>query len=541
MGKIYDRQQQNQKAALDFSMEIASDNYSNSVEQKAQKDLKKEFPSGDNLTATLETLHDMKDARSNIFCYRSAAFGADGTRVKVRDARAALKPPINAPEIFAIQVINHTRAAIMVAKNNLSPEKALEFEKKITELAYKKAKAILESSENKTNEDFSVEKQEKKGSWSIKLREDVTDFNTLLCDKLINLGIATPQRQLQEAKDYANFQDENYHKSTIYNILDDKAVKATQVELDIMALGLTEEQKAMFTAIKDCHETPGKKMVLGQENMAWFNHLELWQQKQLKNAAPAILTEQKVCPTQLNFLPLTKNFYIKYIYVAKNNKSPELAVSTMHGGTPTAMAGSIYADKLTAIIIRNIQEFTAERKITIDSLTTPFTNSALLARMSANINPIEVNEPRHIKAATAEFKEGEIKRVITPLNFGRILSGGSGRQLEDYSKESDTIGKQLDNDKFKLTRDYLQPKGSKVTFKQVEAELNKLKEDNLELYKSIKRVAETKRYIKSFNSRLYNSQTGIMDKDNIHANIASNMEIIVFQANNKTTEFGKIM
>ena len=540
MGKIYDRQQKNQQTALDFSMEIANNNYSNSIEQQAQNNIQKELPSSGDLTATLEILHDLKDSRSNIFCYRSTP-GEDGTRIKVRDARGAIKPPINAPEIFAIQIINHTRAAIMVAKDNLSQEEAATLEKEITELAFKEAKAILESSKDKTNEDFSVEKQEKRGSWSIKLRDDVTNFNTLLCNKLTDLGVTTPQRQLQDAKDYTNFQDEHYHKATIYNVKDGKGIKATQVELDVMALGLTKEQRNMFEAIQACPEIEGQKMQIDQENMAWFNHLEKWQQKQLKNAVPAILTEQKVCPTQLNFLPLPKNFYIKSIYIARDNRNPELTVSTMHGGTPTAMAGSIYGDKLTATIIRNIQEFTAEKKVTIDSLTTPFSHSAVLARISASINPIEVNEPRHITAASKEFEQGQIKRVITPLNIGRILPGGSGRQLEEYNQELAVIRNHLDENKFKLTKDYLKPKGSKVTFKEVEAELTDLKKENLELYKSIRRVAETKRYIKSFNSRLYNSQTGIMDKENIHANIASNMEIIVFQANYKATKFSEIM
>jgi hypothetical protein len=528
----YKRVQANQGKALEFCKQIAANEFPNGGQSglcelvkggaKAGENLFvyfKEKSAGKDLTETLEILNDMKDARSNIFCYRSDGH-EDGTITQVRDARGAKKPPIIAPEAFAIQIINHARAAIDVAKDNLSEEEFKTIEAKIIELALHEAQGILLLSEGKTDEDLSVEKQGDKKSWSAKLEGYVSEFNTVLANKLIDKGVKEAQKQLQDAKDYVNFQDVHYHKATIYNVYDAQGDLNTQIELNVMNLGLTAEQKAMFGAINSSKE--GEKIqspVAGfpEVKMDWFNDLKDWQQKQLKRAAPSILMENKICPTQLNFLPLAKNFYSKYTYLQKHGKTdPKLIMETLHGGTPTAMADdSKHGDYLSTEVIRNIKEFTKDGSLHINSLTTPL-----------KVGVIEGNEPSRIKAAIINLEDkvdgiNKITHAITPLNAGRMLGGMKNTdQYEEFLKNIGAVLKENDNE-LKPIKDYLQGSG----LKGYKAAKSAAKGNP-----QLQRLINTKELLSPGLHRI-----NLRDGDNINAQIASNMEIIASQVNDASS------
>jgi hypothetical protein len=107
-------------------------------------------------------------------------------------------------------------------------------------------------------------------------------------------GFENPEKQMKYAKEYISFQDEHYHIATIYNVKDSNSEEHQVIELDVMALGLTDEQKQIFSHINNTE--------IDQITYPWFNSLNQWEQTQIKKHAAQILSENKVLFFEINKL-----------------------------------------------------------------------------------------------------------------------------------------------------------------------------------------------------------------------------------------------
>jgi hypothetical protein len=244
-----DRLQSNEKSAIE-----ACNKYLETRKTQDNTIINSEFANSD-LTKALEQLHNLKDARDGIFCsVQEIENNADHkTKVKIRDARNVKDPiELDAPEIFAIQIINHTRAAISIIEES-NVEDSSKIIQDLKEMALQRAKEVV----NESQSDFTTRKKQ------------VEEFNTTLMQQLTDLDIENPEKQMKYAKEYVSFQDEHYHIATIYNVRDSSNKEHQVIELDVMVLGLTNEQKEIFSHINNTE--------IDQIRYPWFNSLNQWE------------------------------------------------------------------------------------------------------------------------------------------------------------------------------------------------------------------------------------------------------------------------
>lgn len=385
----------------------------------------------------IKNLSIKKDLRSNINTYISG--NEDGTKTLVRDARAAIDPPIIAPESYELLAVNHARAAIQVLEDNFnrgeiderSKNEAIEaihanmidfVEEAERDFAGTSASILsIEIQNDKKNKESEISQLEKK----------LKEFNKALVDLTENAGVDKAEGKIKLAKDFANFDDENYHIATITNLNGHSIV-----EIEAMNLGLTKKQKEMFEAVKDCQLPIGRsKMNIPGEDMEWFNNQPRYVQDMIKNSAEKILTENKVIPTQLRGeIPLLRNSYTKSTRVRKANEESLVEVHRLtHSGTVTIAIpdtsktyaiGSFFGltnkDKAEKNLanenIEQLKQFSNNGRVSLEILTSPNNPSA----------SVDVSD----RKMTSNNPKNGVYKSITAFNGFRRLAGS--RRLAGY-------------------------------------------------------------------------------------------------------------
>ncbi|MEK6734844.1 MAG: hypothetical protein AABY27_07085 [Pseudomonadota bacterium] len=391
----------------------------------------------DDFSEAIKYLSRLKDARSNILTYHSGDLG-QGTKGLVRDARAAVDPPIIAPENYAMMHLNHARAAVLVLENarnrgEITNQQCNKLSKNIRKLAKQKIAKIESDFVNISNEDLSVLK---KNDLILKLETDVKEYNNDLVNLLENNGVEKAQKQLATAKEFTSFEDEHYHVSTI-----SKLGNATIIESEVMNLGLTEVQRKMFKAIRDYEVLDDTKQmnIPPREDMDWFNLQPRWKQDLIKGSAEAILSGTKVIPTQLRKeLPLLRNSYTKVTSVQKSpNEEFKTCLEVMHSGTLTTEIPTKFAfikkmaqaiglwrdeliDKLTQKNINQLKQFTKDGKVNLVALTSP-------ASFFLTVDNADSTYVRH-------DPDNGIYKNTMPYNIARFLPFGGGRDMSGFKE-----------------------------------------------------------------------------------------------------------
>lgn len=386
----------------------------------------------------IKNLSIKKDLRSNINTYISD--NEDGTKTLVRDARAAIDPPIIAPESYELLAINHARAAIQVLEDDFNRG---EIDKRDKNQAIEAIHANMIDFVKEAERDFadisasilSIEIQndkKNKESEISQLEKKLKKFNKNLVDLIENAGVDKAEGKIKLAKDFANFDDENYHIATITNLNGHSIV-----EIEAMNLGLTKKQKEMFEAVKNCQLPEGRaKMNILGENMEWFNNQPRYVQDMIKNSAEKILTKNKVIPTQLRGeIPLLRNSYTKSTQVQKANEKSLVEVHRLtHSGTVTIAIpdtsktyaiGSFFGltnkDKAEKNLanenIEQLKQFSNNGKVSLEILTSP--NNPFTSVDVSDKNKIS-NNP-----------ENGVYKSITAFNGFRRLAGS--RRLAGYN------------------------------------------------------------------------------------------------------------
>lgn len=515
----YDILQDNQREAIKFANDVIK-----SKETPNKKKLESELSSdlnfslkSNNFSQSIEKLNDLRDLRSNIYVHRSDDLG-NGTKTKVRDARGAIDPPIIAPESYSIQCVNHTRAAIMVAKNALDRgeinKKSYEdIEKVLLKKMTSKVDSIQDNFKNVTTKDLSVEiqndKSNKKSRISI-LEKEVKAFNTDLVEQLEEAGIKNPAKQIKSAKEFSSFKDEHYHVTTLSQTEKGGVI----AETDVMNLGLTENQKEMFKKIRDYKSIDNKSPIkIKGDNMKWFNNLPRWKQDMVKKSADDILNEKSVIPTQLrDSLPLARNSYTKVTSaVKKGSRELTYISSTMHSGTVTTsieqkgnFITKIFSNNdketeaLTKEVINQQKQFSKDRKINLVPHTSPLNITGAVDQADA----------KYIKKAVKS--DNSISRTALPFNDFRLAPGGGGRDFSGAKKCLGELSSQLDKDS--AVKKYLDGKGD-LKVAELEAK------DDI----TLRNAVGIKKDIDSLESW---KRGPSLDEDHIHSQISEKLQIV---------------
>lgn len=460
-----------------------------------------------NFTKAIENLSRLRDLRFNINTHISEDLG-NGTRSLVRDAKEVMDVPVIAPESYEMICANHARASIILLENSFNREE-------IDEKQFRKAKEEIQESAallintayialKDKEEEFSIEKQNDqsdKNSLISQLENKIKEFDHSLNSILKNAGIKNVQNKLKVTIEFANFEDEHFHVSTISKIKDTKVI-----ETENMNLGLTNLQREMFENVKKAILVNGR-MQSDEKNMEWFNLQPLWKQDLIIKYTDDILSEKKLIPTQLrNELPLLRNSYTKTIYTKKPlEKEFTEVLSTSHSGTLTTNIPS----KPVKGFINRIKEY-FNREKTIQSLANitiqqmkMFTSNGevhLCLQTSPN-NPLEI-----VDIADNKFikqSEGVFRSIAAYNGVFRRLPGG-GRDLSGSNLILSNIAAKLENTEYKNVGLYL--KGALSYKKMGEFDKNTNIGKALNLLVEAKKTADSVSYFKIRDSEHVNSQ-----------------------------------
>ena len=458
-------------------------------------------------TKTIEKLSQLRDLRSNINTHISDNTET-GTRSLVRDAREALDIPVIAPESYEMICANHARAAIILLENSYNRKEINKQQLAIAKNEIEESATLLINTAyvalKDKDEEFSIDKQNNqsdKNSIISKLENKIKEFDHSLHSTLKKTGIKNVQSKLKVTIEFANFEDEHFHISTISKIKD-----TTVIETENMNLGLTELQREMFKNVKKSTLVNGKMEAPGT-NMEWFNHQPLWKQDLIIKYTDDILSEKKLIPTQLrNELPLLRNSYTKTIYTKKNSEKEFTEVlSTSHSGTLTTNIPS----KPFKGLINRIKEYFNRKKviqslanITIEQMKMFSSNQEVhLCLQTSPNNPLEIVD----KADNNFIKQSKgVFRSIAAYNgVFRRLPGG-GRDLAGSNLILSNIAAHLENTEYNNVGLYL--KGSLSYKKMGEFDKNTDMGKALNFLVEAKKIADSISYIKVRDSEHVNSQ-----------------------------------
>ncbi|WP_053332740.1 hypothetical protein [Candidatus Jidaibacter acanthamoebae] len=425
----YERLQQNQE---EIGQKIAA--YINTPLKDIPKPKEIEFDlQSPNYSKLIEQLEENRDAGEGIKWTRNTL--EDGSKVLIRDARnvnPAAPPPLDSPESYKIQFLNAARAAEEIL--NLELGKATSHE--IQDIKDKVRITVKNFLDNNLGKD------------------DIKKENTTLVGILKAAGIENAGKKISVAKDFGNLSDQHYHVTTITKQKDSQGKDSLVVESDAMLLGLTENQKLQYLAIK--HAKRGENIELTikgeQVNMDWYNNLAPHLKDLVHKHAGEIAEGNFVLPTQLRGeLIGVRNAHSKTTYITppldelQTSTEPLVMKSrTLHAGTASFHGKQVSKEERQEIAtenLRQLQSFVPQgRTTTINVLNSP-------------ANPTGIDSAIHEQVGKGQEKlKGN--RATTPFNIWRLVSRndntGFEKILSDVGIISNSIGL-LDIAKFLTT------------------------------------------------------------------------------------------
>ena len=501
----------NKKSALDYATEIANAHQDTPSLTDLQAKLEQQMSSAksiDFFAQAIETLSEIKDKKAGIHTYKSEDLG-NGTKALVRDGRDAKQPPIITPESYAIQFLNHTRAAISVAEEAGKRGKFSGDLETFKQQAMHDAMAMINHIKNVPD----APATEQNAPQLLALEERVTSANTKLAVDLINHGIENADQRIKSAKDFAGLKDEHYHVVTLSRAKHKDGRSVTVMETEVMNLGLTEDQRKMFEKIKE------NKDLSKDQDMTWFTSQPTWKQDQIRATVDDVLSEKKVIPTQLRKeLPLLRNSYTKVTSVIIGGQERKDILETMHSGTLSIDTGNDNRDAaLTKGNIKQLKQFAGpgEEKIHLNPLTSP-------------VNRFDLDHKENLHLTQATKEDPTVTKSTTPFNFLRMAPGGGGRDFSGFTQALSAIGEKLEDDNLKNIGAYLKS-GKDSDLKAATEQLSKL--EDKELRQSLTNAVEAKRKIESIT---YGS-----DPEHTHSQITTHMLLLVSDANREESALQK--
>ncbi len=479
---------------LDLLQEYNRDNYHDSSD----------------FVAVIKKLAEIRDLRTGIKIHQ--ILSEDGPpHLYIRDARACKKPYERGYESYEMSLLNAVSTAFDIMEFRGLAQSDI-IKRQLTNIA------IDFIEENNSSSDKPPLNPKQEAQATKRLKQKIKEVALVLKQH----GIENPFKDLNEGKDYQNF---NYEQADIITIsevkfvVDGSEIKETVIEAEVGLRGLTKDQKDEYQAIIDAKH---KRDYINVPD--WFKVLSENEKRFVEKYADKIIRGKYVHPTQLRRIAGIKNAFEKITAIYEDNEINELHGS-LHGGT----LGSVSKDKAASEKIaddnfRQAKNFIVSKHILHpNTLNTKFLRIPFISRLDAIAN--DNRFIRSIKSSSSlSLKSGDQRRFYTNTAFnafrrvpGASQYGGVELLFEDIFKNIELKDEVL-KDKIES---YLKPRGF---FKKAPAidirnlyEEIKGSEEHPEIKDLLKIMLDLSQYIKKAASFIDN------ESNNLYINLNLNL------------------
>ena len=309
-------------------------------------------------------------------------------------------------------------------------------------------------------------------------------------------GISDASKKIKDGLNFRNLANNQRHIVTITSHKDSNNNAHVAVEADVMMIGLTEQQRSDYQAIKE------REKVIP----SWYERLPQHQQNLVRHYIDELL-EGRVVPTQLkSILPGLRNAHSKEIYLTDQGGALTFIAQSVHMGALSFHGPGTYEEKLEVAQenVKQLQEFFPEGAAVSDiNLTSP-----------VNVLDVEPEILRELSDIAAENKQ--FSQSTTPLNVLRYISRNyTDGYNEVFNKISDAF---VDNVPQSIKEFIGNGKGSKNAVRRDLEKSNLLSGDEKNVITAIidARILLDKRWF-------------VADQDNRNLQLAASMKAIVSQ------------
>lgn len=327
-------------------------------------------------------------------------------------------------------------------------------------------------------------------------------------------------------------EDTQYHITTISSATKDGGQTPVNViETDTMLLGLTDEQRGMYTlllSVKNETLKAKEKSVLNDPKLypecAWFFKMKKFEQNLTLECIPAILEGKGVIPTQLRKqLPGIRNAHMRSVSVYEGGVCTKVLEAFRTGTLSYLGKDEENAGKITEENIRQFMHLTGRTPVINDLLS-----SADWWSSWGKQGPIVIDR---INKAAAELEHKGVKRATTPFNLFRIISR---KNYTGYYTALFALGESLEKsaelkDKTKFISEYLKTNDplSGIRAEAARKQLEVLKTDNNGQYYQL--ALELENAINAHE----NMNKHFVRRENLSAQIAADMTNVFFALTNE--------
>jgi hypothetical protein len=356
---------------------------------------------------------------------------ADGTQDLIRDGSHAIATEKGRSESLAVQYINSVQAAEILL--DLAVERG-----EITETQLMEHRRQLRTGVQELVNNL------EKGFSTTQLKQ--ANYQLLEGLKGIKKADGAPlfsdhkalTKDLEYAKEFAQFDTPHYHVSTISRVKDKDNQDRYVVESEVMQLGLSPKLRTQFEKIRDIRE--------GKTDVDWFDQLDPVKQGLIRRYAGVIIEGKHVIPTQLiDLVPGMRNAYEKVTSVSRGTGA-ELALDVVaeskHSGTPTFHGKG---DRLQASMdtVEQMQGFVVEGNglglTSLNSSGDLFSTDPAIIKLSEKV--------------ASRMGGSGVSLVITPMNSRRVISKDTSN--ERYNQALAEVAKVADHAKLPAVADFL--------------------------------------------------------------------------------------
>ena len=252
----YEVLEENRESVLQYANGVVETPIPTPEQIKVKTSLAQEAVERGDLTAAIKMLDEIKDNKIGIVWHESGEL-TNGTSALVRDARGVttnldtLKQ--EAGEKYAMQVLNQVRGGLeLLEQSDMTPGLKAQAKEKLEHVA-RMAMSDIDQLDSKS----------------------VKKLNAQMVHVLEEAGIEEAPEKLNFAKETANFKDDHRHIVTLTSVEGRDGTMHTVTEAEIMLNGLTDKQKAQYTAIGNSER--------GQETgVEWFDNMPPYKQELLR-------------------------------------------------------------------------------------------------------------------------------------------------------------------------------------------------------------------------------------------------------------------
>ncbi|MCE2993822.1 MAG: hypothetical protein ACK5WS_02245 [Alphaproteobacteria bacterium] len=359
----------------------------------------------DDITKTIESIDVLRDEKMGVKRYQYQ--DAEGNAHIIRDAREVTSTYPNT-SIYSngMLMLATARAALFMIESNLeSDPKSPEFIKAKQRLCKLTNSALL-----------------KKNAQTL---ESVHTFNQYILDVLKDTPLKENKhlkKELQNTSHMMNFRNTAQHLTTLSTVVEaDGNTSHVGIESEVMLLGFTAAQKAMFLDIKNATNTP---------QYAWYGKLSEYEKALVSDTLNYAMDDQgnmiHPFPTQVReILPGLRNAYYKETATLDDNNHYVQVAELFHSGSLYVKMKSEDAQDLVTDMASQLATFMSKN-------STKKYIDVVLNSPANFFNSEESKVAQMVKNAMTAI--GNFFSV-TPLNFFRLLSGSDFTGYEHFLSE----------------------------------------------------------------------------------------------------------